>query len=375
MKIGLVCPYNMFQFAGGVQEVVLQLQAHLQAKGHQALIITPRPRKHYKNPPDNLIMVGRSHKMNTPFATMVDLGFEADPTEIEAILEREQFDILHFHEPWQPFLSRQILSRSNAINIATFHAKLPDTLVSKSLLNAVIPYTKSVLKYLHVYTAVSEAAADYVRTLTHEPIAIVPNGIDLERFKFQPKLKKKNRQKTIFYLGRLEKRKGVRYLLEAYALLRESHDDVKLIIAGNGVKKLSLEKYVDLYEIPDVSFIGYVAEDQKIPLMGSADVYCSPAIYGESFGIVLLEAMALGTPVVAGNNPGYASVMQGKGRLSLVNPESTVDFAQHLELMLYDEDVRNLWQKWALDYVKGFSFDSVADNYELLYKQALKIYA
>lgn len=374
MKIGLVCPYNMFQYSGGVQEVVVQLQKHMTAKGHEALIITPRPAKHYKNPPAGVVMVGRSRKMNTPFATMVDWGFEADSNEIDDILENENFDILHFHEPWQPFLSRQILSRSKAINIATFHAKLPDTIVSRSLLNILSPYTLSVLKYLDIFTAVSDAAADYVKTLSNKPITIVPNGIDLERF-VRPKNVKKSKTKTILYLGRLEKRKGVIYLLDAYAKLRENHDDVRLLIGGNGVKKESLENRVEEYEIPDVTFLGYVPEKDKIQLMAEADLFCSPAIYGESFGIVLLEAMSLGVPVVAGNNPGYIGVMTDRGRLSLVTPENTLDFSQRLEVMLYDEAVRSLWLEWATQHVKNFSFDNVADNYERVYKNALKTYA
>jgi phosphatidyl-myo-inositol alpha-mannosyltransferase len=373
MKIGLVCPYNMFQFAGGVQEIVLQLQAHLNARGHHAVIITPRPRAHVDNPPKDMILVGRSAKVNTPFSTMVDFGFEADGDEIQAILDEEQFDVLHFHEPWIPLLSRQILMKSKAVNIATFHAKPPDTVVSKSLLNVVTPYTKSVLKYLHAYTAVSDAAAEYLQSIANVDITLVPNGIDLDKFK--PQKRTVGDKKTILYLGRLEKRKGVDYLLKAYELLRLEHDDVQLVIAGSGVKRKSLERYVEQYEIPDVTFTGFVPEDQKPTMMAQADVYCSPAPFGESFGIVLLEAMAVGTPTVAGNNSGYASVMSGRGRVSLVNPKSLDDFAQRLELLLYDEDIRKLWRKWALEEVTEYSFDRIADGYEQVYKEALKVYA
>jgi phosphatidylinositol alpha-mannosyltransferase len=363
----------MFQFAGGVQEIVLQLQKHLKVNGHQAIIITPRPRAHLDHPPKDMILLGRSAKMNTPFSTMVDFGFEADGDEIDDMIEREKFDILHFHEPWVPLLSRQILSRSNSINVATFHATPPETVVSKSLLSAVTPYTKSVLAYLHAYTAVSESAAEYVKTLTREHINIVPNGIDIKYFKPSSNIKKHSK-KTILYLGRLERRKGVRYLIDAYAQLREQHSDVKLVIAGSGVKRKSLEKYVETYEIPDVSFIGFVPEKKKVDLMASADLYCSPAPFGESFGIVLLEAMAVGTPIVAGNNPGYASVMTDLGRISLVTPKLTQDFSQRLELMLYNEDIRQLWLKWAKSHLGQFGFDKVTTEYEKVYKHAVKVY-
>lgn len=373
MKIGLVCPYNMFQHSGGVQEIVYSLRQEINKKGHRAVIITPRPRKHFDEPPKDMILLGKSTKSNTPFDTMVDFSFEAEGDEIEAMLEAENFDVLHFHEPWQPFLSRQILIKSKAINIATFHATLPETIVSKSLINMVVPYTKSVLNYLHGYTAVSDSAASYIRTMTDEPINIVPNGVDLKKYK-KPKELKKFNKKTILYVGRLEKRKGVKYLIMAYARLRERYDDVQLLIAGKGVKQKSLEKFVGQYEIPDVRFLGYVDDDEKIKLMASADVFCSPAPYGESFGIILLEAMSLGTPVIAGNNLGYATVMKDTGRLGLVNPLSTEDFAQRLELMIHDKKVRKIFNDWAKEAVKEYSFDKIADLYQTVYKQAIKTY-
>ena len=364
----------MFQFTGGVQDVIINLQTHLLAKGHQALIITPRPRAYFKkNPPKNMILIGRSTKMST-FATMVDASFEADGEEIDDLLDREKFDIIHFHEPWQPFLSRQILTRSQSVNIATFHASMPDSIVSKSFLNIVYPYTKSIQKYIHYYTAVSDVAATYIRTMTDQPIAIIPNGIELKNFQISPNINK-NSQKTILYLGRLEKRKGLIYLLKPYSRLRQRHNDVRLIIAGNGAKHTSLERYIMQFDVPDVTFTGFVSEKDKIPLMSSADLFCSPAIYGESFGIVLLEAMALNIPVVAGNNPGYASVMQGIGQVSLVTPTAIEDFAQHLELMLYNQEMRQYWIKWAKQEVRKYDFSKVADAYEAVYNKALKAHA
>jgi phosphatidylinositol alpha-mannosyltransferase len=373
MKIGLVCPYDMFQAPGGVQEVVFQLQKHMRAKGHEALIITPRPAKHYSDAPEGIITVGKCRRLASPFSTSVDWGLDAYAAEIQEVLDREKFDILNFHEPWQPFISLQILSRSEAVNVGTFHAKLPDTIVSRSLLNLVVPHTTAVLKYIHVFTAVSEAAADYLKELTDAPITIIPNGIDLQRFAKRPKVKR-HKQKTILYLGRLEKRKGIKYLIQAFAVLKEKHPDVKLVLAGDGLERENLKKLVAEYQVPDVDFIGYVPEDKKVGLIANADLFCSPAIFGESFGIVLLEAMAIGTPIVCGNNPGYSGVMTGRGRLSLVTPENILDFSQRLELMLYDEEIRRLFIDWGHNHVKQFTFDKIADAYEQVYKKALKKY-
>lgn len=375
MKIGIVCPYNMFTYAGGVQEIVINLHKQLTARGHSVKIITPRPRDHEEDAGDDYILLGRSTKMNTPFNTMADIGFEVSGDEIQAMLDRENFDLINFHEPWVPILSRQILTRSKAVNIGTFHAKIPESLLSKSIMNTVGPYTKSILGYIHSFTAVSEAAADHLKTLTDEPIYIVPNGINLDNYSNAKHRPNESGRKSILYLGRLEKRKGVEYLISAFAKLKQNYNNVDLIIAGNGVKSDYLKRTVDQYEVPDVSFIGFVDEVDKAQLMADADVFCSPAIYGESFGIVLLEAMAVGTPVVCGNNSGYSSVMTGKGRLSLVTPQSTEDFAHKLELMLFDEDVREMWREWATKEVTKYDFSVIADSYEKVYKKSFKIHA
>jgi phosphatidylinositol alpha-mannosyltransferase len=121
-----------------------------------------------------------------------------------------------------------------------------------------------------------------------------------------------------------------------------------------------------------VEFLGYIDEAEKIHLMQSTDVFCSPAVYGESFGIVLLEAIACGRPVVAGANPGYASVLQGRGSMGLVSPKDTEDFARRLKLFLSDKGMRQSWNEWGLEYVKQYDYVRIVDQYEKLYRKACK---
>ena len=368
MKIGLICPYNLHK-SGGVQECVLALQRLYIKKGHQALIITPKPKSFDGKKFENVIYVGTATDIKSPFHTTAQISVSVDGKELDSIIKKEQFDVLHFHEPWVPILGRQILSRSDSVNVATFHAKLPETMMSKTIEKVITPYTKSILKYIDAYTAVSSAAAEYVGGLTKEPIKIIPNGIDLTMYK-ENGGKRKN---TILYIGRLERRKGVKYLLQAYRLLKLRIPEAKLLLAGDGPDRKKLELYVKEMHIEDVEFLGYVEEDQKKMLLNQARVFCSPAIYGESFGIVLLEAMASGVPIVAGNNSGYTSVMQGRGVLSLVDPEDTQVFANKLELFYADNDLRALWSEWSTEYVKQFSYDAVGEKYLDLYKNQLKI--
>lgn len=174
------------------------------------------------------------------------------------------------------------------------------------------------------------------------------------------------------YVGRLEKRKGVIYLLKAYARVAKKRDDVELVIAGKGELMESLKSYVRQHNVPNVRFLGFVTEQEKLDLLHQATVFCSPALYGESFGIVLLEAMASGTVTVAGNNPGYSGVLNGAGQQSLVSPKQLDEFAHKLDTMLDDQDIRKAWVAWAKKDIQQYDYKKVVDQYEKVYKQALK---
>lgn len=371
MKIGLVLPYDITK-GGGVKEHVLAQQAELERRGHEVAVITPQPRDTYHPDGNRVIFMGSGMEFKTP-STTAQVSASMLTDEIDTMLEAEKFDILHFHEPWQPVLSRQILSRSTTVNVATFHAKLPETIVSRTMARVVTPYTKPLLKYIDVFTAVSDAAADYLLSLADVPIEIIPNGIVLKDFHKPAGITRDPKQpKTILYIGRLEQRKGVKYLLRAFALLQARQPDVRLVIAGEGPYRQRLEAEAAELGLQHVEFLGYVDNTLKLRLLHTADLFCSPAVFGESFGIVLLEAMASGLVTVAGDNPGYSSVMQGLGKLSLVTPKDAGQFAHRLELLLLDEDLRGLWRKWAKDYVKQFDYTKVVDRYESVYRGALE---
>lgn len=373
MKIGLVCPYSIAK-GGGVLEVVKALQTEFTKRGHEAVIITPQLAEPYDTHGRRVIFLGALTDFKSPTATTIQVSASVLTDEIDAMLEQEQFDVLNFHEPWIPVLSRQILSRSTTVNIATFHAKLPETLASRAIARVITPYTKPLLRHIDAFTAVSEAAADYVRTLTDEPIDIIPNGINVGHYRRPANLPSpavSSKPKTVLYLGRLEKRKGVKYLLYAFQQLQERHPDVRLIIAGNGGDREKLEELCAALELKNVEFLGYIDNHHKRELLHTADLFCSPALFGESFGIVLLEAMASGLVTVAGNNPGYESVMTGLGQLSLVNPRDSKEFAHRMELLLTDVGIRELWKKWARKQVRQFEYTKVADKYYAAYERAI----
>lgn len=370
MKIGLVCPYSIAK-GGGVQEHIFAMQAELLKRGHDAYILTPQPKDFEASADKKIIFIGGAADFNSPMHTTIQVSAGVNES-IDRVLHEHNFDILHFHEPWVPMLSAQILSRSRSVNVATFHAKLPETVMTRTIIKVVTPYTKSVLKYIDECTAVSDAAAEYVCSLTDKPVALVPNGIDLARYKAPARRSDNKKHKTIFYVGRLEQRKGVKHLIHAFHIMSQTHPDTSLIIAGDGPDRAKLEALAADLGVSNINFLGFVSEKEKIHYMRTADLFCSPALYGESFGIVLLEAMATGLVTVAGDNPGYAAVMNGLGAISLVNPKHHSEFARRLGLLLTENDLRKLWREWAEAEIPQYSYQNIVDQYEEVYKMALK---
>lgn len=383
MKIALVCPYNMFERAGGVQQQVTHLHEELKKRGHKVRVITPKPVGFDGETPEDYILLGsltNFNPFNSGMATSGTWSFDADGETIKTIFKREQFDVLHFHEPWAPILGRQILQYSKAAHVGTFHANLVDSLAAKSIVNAFGPYGKGIASKMHLMTAVSHAPAamfinKYPDHTLVKNIRYIPNGIDLKTYQTKPASAIKHPDmKTILFVGRLEGRKGVKYLLSAYNELAKRNDNVQLLIAGKGPDEDKLRTYVSENKVPRVTFLGYISDKDKIHYLHRADVFCSPATRGESFGIVLLEAMAAACPIVAGDNIGYQSVMKDTGAISLVNPKDTIDFARRLEILLFDNELRKVWLKWAAAAVKEYDFPKVVNQYEAAYKEAIVIH-
>jgi phosphatidylinositol alpha-mannosyltransferase len=370
MKIAIFTPYNIFK-SGGVQEHVQNQARILSSRGHDVTILTPRPRTRLENEaPKNVVFLGSSARIKAPHATSGDVSITVDNDAVDAELAKE-YDIIHVHEPLVPIAPRQVLYRAEgkALRVGTFHAALPGNTLGKSLVSTYKTYARTVLPHVDVITAVSPAAIGYIDSYTDLAINYIPNGINFDSYKNKDV---KRDQNTILFLGRLEKRKGARYTIKAFAELKKNKPEAKLIIAGDGPLRRSLEQYVEDKNIEDVTFLGFVDDKTKLKLLATCGIYTSPALYGESFGIVLVEAMAAGVPIVAHPNDGYKWVLKDTGRLSLVDCKDIYEYSQRMQLMLEDNDLRALWQKWAKTYVKQFDYEKVVDAYEKLYKKNIK---
>jgi len=371
MKIAIYSPYNMLK-SGGVQEHVMMQAKILKKRGHKVIIVTPRPRTHskFKKAPSGYTYLGVSTRIKAPHATHADVSMSLDNDAIDAVLD-DNYDVIHVHEPLSPIAARQFLARAEgkALRVGTFHAALPGNTLGKSFVSTYKTYAKGVLPFVDVITAVSPAAVGYIQNYTDLPINYIANGIDASLYK--PKKVERDRNLVVF-IGRLEKRKGARQLIRAFSVLIEKKPDARLFICGDGPLRQSLENYVENLGLEDsVEFKGFISDATKLEVLNTCSVYSSPALYGESFGIVLAEAMAMQAPIVCHPNDGYKWVMQDTGRLSLVDCKDPYAYADRLQLLMEDDSLRAAWQTWAKKYVKKFDYEKIVTSYEKLYKESL----
>jgi phosphatidylinositol alpha-mannosyltransferase len=253
------------------------------------------------------------------------------------MLEREQFDIIHHHEPFVPFLSFQILDSAKCPNVATFHTFGG---FSFSYWAGRVVLDRYMNK-LDARIAVSSAARHFVSSYFPGEYRIIPNGVDVDFYaNAKPFPEFQDGKVNILFVGRVEPRKGAMYLMRAYARIKERHPDTRLIIAGRGPEIGDLRRFAHGHKIADVLFAGRVSDEDKARFYKTADVFVAPSTGQESFGIVLLEAMAAGRPVVASDIHGYKRVVQRNVSGLLVEPKDPDALADALERLIADPDRR-----------------------------------
>ena len=237
---------------------------------------------------------------------------------IRALLEREAFDILHLHEPFAGFVTLDSVLVSQTINIGTFHTYRGHRIFQVGGVRLGRRY----FRRLHGRIAVSEPAHDFISRYFPGDYEIIPNGIHVEDFSdAEPFPHLQDGMINLLFVGRLEKRKGLKYLLAAFSRLKWDWPNLRLLVVGPGKPDDDSYRIMSERNLQDVKFVGQVSDEDKARYFKSADIYCSPATGRESFGIVLLEAMATGTPIVASNIEGYASVITHGEEGLLVPPK------------------------------------------------------
>ena len=358
LKIGIVSPYG-YPHPGGVNEHVRFTYEAMMRMGHDVWIITSKYGRQRESE-------GHVIRLGTGWAApangsvgRVTLGLRFKHQARE-ILEAQRFDILHFHEPLVPFLSPTMLDASETVNIGTFHAFggfSPSYWIGRR-------FAGRLADKLHGRIAVSSAARHFIGRYFPGDYRIIPNGVDLDRYAEAEPYEELRDGHTlnILFVGRFEERKGLIHLLKAYHRLRKRKVDARLLVIGAGPKLREYKRFVGLRGIRDVEFLGRVSDEEKVRYFASTDIFCAPNTGQESFGIVLLEAMAAGVPIVASDIHGFKRVVERNVQGILVEPRNPRALAAALYALARDPDLRHEMGDAGRERAPEFSWDRVTER-------------
>jgi phosphatidylinositol alpha-mannosyltransferase len=337
VKILLVSPFD-FSFPGGVNEHVLHLDRQFQVLGHQTRVLSPRSDEEDEEDDGHFYRLGVTVPVPSNGSTARITLSPFLNGKVKEFLLREEFDVIHLHEPLAPILPLMVLLHSKTVNVGTFHAARSS--------NLGYLYAKPILSHfagkLDARIAVSPAALDFVHQYFPGQYEVIPNGIDIDFFgpHVDPIQRYRDGQPTILFVGRYnESRKGLKFLLRALALVRQEFPRARLLVVGPGTPR-RFEREIERYELENVVFVGPVSKQGLANYYATCDVFCAPSTGRESFGIVLLEAMASGKPVVATNIRGYSAVVRHGVDGLLVQRKNPEALAIALVHMLADDDLR-----------------------------------
>lgn len=362
MRVGLIS-FHSFIKPGGVKRHVLGLKEEFKKRGIYTKIIVPR-RSFKENYGKDVILLGTSFPIKFG-GSQSDFNINFNPLSIEKILRKEKFDILHFHNFGFPSALQILLSPSalKTLNILTFHSNIRGSKFLKKFPEIIYLLNKICQWKIDGIIGVTPLALEPFKNYKG-PRMVIPNGVNLEEFNPQiPKIRKFLDGKiNILFVGRLEERKGLIYLLKAYKILKKKFENLRLIIVGEGEKKKEGLNFIRKNKLKDVFFEGEKTGSDLPPYYSTCDIFCSPAIFGESFGIVLLEAMACRKPVVAFDIRGYKEVLSRKGARFLAKPKDYKTLAKKIEILIKNKKLRKEMGQWGIREAKKYSWPKVVDR-------------
>ena len=359
MRIALVCPYAWDRH-GGVQSHVRSLAAALRTRGHDVMVLAPATAPDAE-PPPGVTFVGKAVPVpaNGSVAAL-SFGPGAGAGARRALADFEP-DVLHLHEPLIPSLSFLVLRSTDVPAVGTFHAAAEWSFGYAAARGALAP----LMKRLAVRTVVSDSARALVSRYFPGEYASTPNGIDAASFQgAAPRAYAAGR--TVVFFSRLERRKGLEVLVRAMAVL--GAPGVTLVVAGAGPEERRVRALAARLGVEAV-WLGRIPDEDVAPLYRGAGVYCAPALGGESFGIVLVEAMASGAPVVCSDLPGFRGVAAEAALL--VPPGDPRGLARGLKRVLDDPAEADCMRAAGAGVAARFDWGELAPRVEEVYARAL----
>ena len=368
MKIALVSPYD-YAFPGAVADHVRHLAAQLGERGHDVRVIAPCSDA-VRVSDERFIPMGRPVPIPSGGSVArVSLSVWLAP-KTKSLLRDEAFDVVHLHEPFSGVLPLTVLELSETANVATFHSYHGTRLWTRPTVSLANRY----FRRLQGCIAVSEPARDFISGHFPGGYEIIPNGIQVGTYSngVLPYDHLRDGMVNILFVGRLERRKGLKYLLGAFAKLKWSWPNIRLLVVGPGSLDDDSARMIGERNIRDVVFTGAVSEEEKVRYYKTADIFCTPATGRESFGVVLLEAMAAGKPIVATEIEGYSSVITHGKEALMVPPKSEEGLADAIATLLKDPSLARRLAYNGSARAHEFNWETVAGRVEDFYLSLLR---
>jgi phosphatidyl-myo-inositol alpha-mannosyltransferase len=365
MKIGYVIDDGLDSL-DGVQQYVLTVGRWMESQGHEVhYLVGETKRQDIDNVhvmSKNLKVKFNANRLSTPLPTSI--------TAVDGLLEKEKFDVLHVQIPYSPFMAARVMSRADKSTkiIGTFHI-LPYSWFQKICVYGLGLVLRRSARKFDRMLAVSNPAARLCRSSFGVKADVLPNAVDLQKFKPQS-LKNNSGTIRIIFLGRLVERKGAHQLIKAIKYLRDNNlteEQWYIEIGGTGKDKAALEYLIKIYGLKvKVKLCGFIDEDSKVKFLSSADIAIFPSLAGESFGIVLIEAMAAGAGVVlGGNNPGYSSVLSKE---CLFDPVDHEEIAIKLAEFINNDKLRAQIHEKQQTEIEKYDIDLVGKRLQDIYR-------
>lgn len=334
---------------GGISEHIYNLANQFEKHGHYVSILTANIEGDLRPDEERVIRIGKSivipaNRSHSRITYGVDGGI------LSKIVNK--FDVVHIHGILAPTLPLSTLKVSKKTNIFTFHPTFEPSIpfqISKG-------YLKNYFKRIDGKIAVSRTALDSIARYLPGNYRIIPNGVDTNHF--TPGEENYKFFNEILFVGRIEPRKGLQFLIDSIPIVKKEIPEVRLTVVGGGYKELKLNITEEAKDM--IKFLGFLAPKDLPGIFRRASLFMSPAITGESFGIVLLEAMASGTPVIASDIPGYRCVIEDEKNGLLVPPGDSEGIANAIIRLMKDKDLRASLIEEGFKSVSRYSWNKVS---------------
>lgn len=369
VRIGVVSPYA-WTVPGGVNNHIMSLVEHLERRGHQTWVIAPAGDLLHAptSLPNNFISAGRAIPVKANGSIAYVSPWPLMLQKMGRIFAGCDLDLVHVHEPTIPAAGAAATMAARIPVVGTFHAAG----TASGYYQRYRPLADRIMASISVRIAVSETARECVFANFPGDYRVIPNGIDVERYSIA-RMAGKTKGRILF-IGRVEPRKGLSVLLEAFSSLRRRMPEASLVLAGPSPEELGAltrSRNGGGDRLEGIEALGRVSLEMKLEQMRKAEVLCAPSLGGESFGIVLTEALAAGIPVVASDIPGYRAVLAEGAAGLLVPPSEPSALENALFSLLQSPDLRRDMSSAGIARAERYSWDRVIEQVLEAYEDAL----